>query len=79
MNDQQQKYSIEHLINYVGLHAILTGEKLKTLTLTPDFYTWYVQHAQQLCEAYNFTSRFKDGKVIFNGVELIKKSKIDLV
>jgi len=57
----------------------MTGEKLKTLTLTPDFYTWYVQSAQQMCDAYNLTAGFKDGKVIFNGVELIKKSKIDLV
>ena len=78
MPDQREKYSIEHLVNYIALHQHLTGEKLKTLTLTPDFYTWYVQSAQSMCDAYNLTPGFKDGKVVFNGVDLIKKVKIDL-
>ena len=73
----EQKYSIEHLVNLIGLTQLVTGEKLKELTLTPDFYTWYVQSAQQMAEAYHLTPGFVDGKVIFNGVELKKRLKLE--
>lgn len=70
---EQPKFEIAHLINLIGLYQIVTGEKPKSLTLTPEFYNWYIQNSQQLAEAYNFNLGFKNDKVIFNGVELIKK------
>lgn len=74
MNTPQEKYSIEHLVNLVNLLTHLTGEKPKTLELSPDFYTWYVQSAQEMADAYNLTRGFIGGKVLFNGVELVKKA-----
>lgn len=73
----EQKYSIEHLVNLIGLMEHLLGEKPKTLTLVPDFYTWYVQSTAQMAEAYHLSPGFVDGKVIFNGVELKKKLKLE--
>ncbi len=68
---EQAKYDIKYLENYIVLTALLTGEKLKELTVTPDFYTFYVQDAQRNAEALGLNPGFKDGQPSFMGVKLI--------
>jgi hypothetical protein len=76
MNDQPKLSVEEAIATYIGLHKLLTGETLTSLDITSDIYTQYVQVVQHGADLHNLNLGFKDGKVMFSGVELIKKVKI---
>lgn len=73
MEDQKNNLSFSHFENYIALHTVLTGKKPENITLAPSVYTWYVQEAQRHAETLNLNLGFKNDKIVFNGVELIKR------
>lgn len=80
MTDQpnQPKYDLQHLQNYLALTALLTGNKLTELEVTPDFYTWYVQNVQHNADVLGLNPGFRGDTPSFMNVKLIKKVKLDL-
>ncbi len=74
MNPQaQQRYSLEQLDNYIALMIHLTGVTPESLTVTPDFYTWYVQTVMAAAEELGLAAGFKvGGQPTFKKVALVK-------
>jgi hypothetical protein len=74
MPQEQPKYQLDYLSNYIALTMLLTGEKPTIIALTPDFYTWYVQETQRMADVLGLTPGFREGPK-FNGIPVEKKTE----
>jgi len=76
MSAPQDRYSLEQLAQLIALQTHLLGEKPKELTVTADFYTWFVQEAQREAEILGLNPGFQD-EPRFHKVLIKKKFKLE--
>jgi len=76
MQEQQAQFSFQHLEQFIALSVLLTGMKPAIITVTDNFYNWFIQETQRHAETLGLKPGFKDDIPMFNGVKIEKKVSI---
>ena len=76
-NQDKVQYSFKQLETLIQLNVFLTGEKPKKIVLVESFYNWYIQEVLDQAEAMGLQAGFKDDTIVFLGVLLEKRVKVE--